>query len=55
LSMALDESKETDIVMEEEGVTFVVDKQLAAILPMVFIGYANHLGDEDFFVEAIKC
>jgi Fe-S cluster assembly iron-binding protein IscA len=52
LAMALDEPKESDIKFEQEGLTFVVDKQLANYLPYVTVGYRNSWLGKGLFVES---
>ncbi|MEL7565055.1 MAG: hypothetical protein AAGU27_09255 [Dehalobacterium sp.] len=50
--MALDEPKENDIVVEQEGISFVVDQQFAKYLTDVIIGYRKSWFGSGLFVEA---
>jgi len=51
--MALDEPKESDLKFEQEGLTFVIDKQLANFLPHnITIGYRNNWLGRGLFVQA---
>jgi len=52
LAMALDEPKENDIVVEQDGISFVVDQQFAKYLPSVTIGYRKSWLGAGLFVEA---
>lgn len=50
--MALDEPKDNDLVVEQEGLSFVVDKKLVNYLPAVTIGYRKGWFGSGLFVEA---
>jgi len=52
--MALDEPKESDIKVEQEGLSFVIDKQLANYIPYITIGYRNNWLGKGFFVETSR-
>jgi Fe-S cluster assembly iron-binding protein IscA len=50
--MALDEPKENDLKFEQEGLTFVIDKQLANFLPPhITIGYRNNWLGRGLFIQ----
>lgn len=52
MAMALDEPKETDMVVEQDGISFVVDQQLANYIPFITIGYRKSWLGTGLFVES---
>lgn len=52
--MALDEPREDDIRLEQEGVSFVVDKQLVNYLPDLTIGFRKSWLGTGLYVEAVN-
>jgi len=49
--LALDEPKEEDMVVEEGGINFVVDKQVQGMLPQITIDYQTTFSGEGFVVN----
>lgn len=50
MSMALDEPQSNDIVVESDGVKFVIDKGLAASVPSINIGFRSGWFGNGFMV-----
>lgn len=52
MEMVLDEPKETDMSMDVEGVTFLVDSGLTRNFNQINVGYRKNWLGEGFYVEA---
>lgn len=50
MGMALDEPQNSDIVVESDGIKFVIEKGLAAHVPSVNIGFRSGLFGSGFMV-----
>jgi Fe-S cluster assembly iron-binding protein IscA len=50
--MALDEPKGNDIIIENEGITFLVEKSLEKYMPEVNIDFRNNWMGSGFLIQS---
>jgi len=51
LAMALDEPKENDLVVENDGIKFVIDENFANYFPAVNIDFRRSWVGKQFFID----